>query len=555
MKKSNRKKGKKKVVAFTVCGIAAAAVGGMALYGSAAAKNEPSVKQETITLEKMDISQKVTVSGTVQSAEKLSLTSEIVNTKVKSVKVKVGDKVKKGDVIAELDDTDLKAQLDTAKKAIDNSKQISDINLNAAQRGYEDAIEDFNAKSASGARSVNVAQDTYNKAVDDQNKTYNDYNEAVNDRVQKENAAAEAATASEEAAETVEDLTANLKKLKAAYDAASDAYDKVAANRDADASALNDAKYERDTAKNCLELGQQALDEATEKSKAADKAAAQCAEAYSAALMKEKELKAGLTTVDRMVDDTWNAVQSASDAKRDAEHQYGSMVSDRQDAVDTAKLSTDGETDKNDKQIKDIEESIEKCVIRAEFDGVVTAVGVKEGETYAGGQIAEIQDDSSYKVEAKVDQYDISKLNKDMPAEISVQALGSESIDGKLSFVSPTPAPAVPTADGTISSSTDYVVEASFGDKTDGLRIGMSAKLIVVTEEKQNVFAVPDNCILSDDDGWYVQVSKDGAEIENVYVEKGLKTDYYTEISGKDIKEGMNVIQPESEDKPISLFY
>ena len=83
----------------------------------------------------------------------------------------------------------------------------------------------------------------------------------------------------------------------------------------------------------------------------------------------------------------------------------------------------------------------------------------------------------------------------------------------------------------------------------------MSAKLIVVTEEKQNVFAVPDNCILSDDDGWYVQVSKDGAEIENVYVEKGLKTDYYTEISGKDIKEGMNVIQPESEDKPVSMFY
>lgn len=555
MKKSNVKKGKKKVIAFTVCGIAAAAVGGMALYGSAAAKNEPEDAQQTITLEKMDISQKVTVSGTVESAEKTSITSEIVNTKVKSVNVKVGDRVKKGDIIAELDDTDLRTQLDTAKKSLDSSRQINDINLNAAQRGYEDALEDFNAKSASGSRSVNVAQDTYDKAVDDQNKTYNEYNEAVNDRVQLENTAAQAAQASEDAAATVESLTENLKKLKAAYEAANDAYIEKIADRDTDEGTLNDAKYERDTAKTCYEMGAQALEEATEKYKAAEKAASQCAEAYSAALMKEKELKAGLTSADRMVDDTWNAVQSAADAKRDAEHQYGSMVSDRQDAVDTAKLNIDGELDRSDKQIEDIEEDIEKCVIRAEFDGVVTAVGVKEGETYTGGEIAEIRDDSSYKVEAKVDQYDISKLSKDMPAEITVQALGSDALDGKLSFVSPTPAPAVPSADGSAPSSTDYTVEASFGDKTDGLRIGMTAKLVIVTEEKQNVFAVPDNCILSDSNGWYVQVSKEGADVQNVYVEKGLKTDYYTEISGSDISEGMKIIPPENEEKGVSLFY
>ena len=142
-----------------------------------------------------------------------------------------------------------------------------------------------------------------------------------------------------------------------------------------------------------------------------------------------------------------------------------------------------------------------------------------------------------------------------MPAEITVQAIGSDALDGKLSFVSPTPAPAALTPDGA-SSAAGYPIEATFDGAQEDLRIGMSAKLVIITEERNSVFAVPDSCILKDDKGWYVKVQGEGTEIENIYVEKGLETDYYTEISGSKITDGMEVIQPESDDKEAgSLFY
>ena len=83
----------------------------------------------------------------------------------------------------------------------------------------------------------------------------------------------------------------------------------------------------------------------------------------------------------------------------------------------------------------------------------------------------------------------------------------------------------------------------------------MSAKLVIVTEEKKDVFAVPDNCLQKDSKGWYITVQKEENETEILYVDKGLTTDYYTEISGKDVKEGMEIITPEDDTDSGSVFY
>jgi len=548
------KKSKKKIIAIASVGVLAA-VGGVALYGSAmSSKADTAADASTITVEKTDLRQKVTVTGTVESAETSVIKSDLMNVKVKSVKVKVGDRVKKGDIIAELDDTDLKEQLSDAEKSLENAKAINEINLNAAQRSYDDTVADKGTKNARAGKNVDVAQDEYNKAVGDQNTAYDTYNSSVDERVAAEEKAAEAAQAAADAAAPVEDLKAAVKEAKKNSEAAAAEFDRLALDKDTAPEDLEAAKKTRDDAKTAYDEAAAALAEAQEGAASLNEYAALCAQQASSALMKEKELYAGLSAADKMVDQARLATENAADAQSDSDREYDKAIAQTKDALDTAKLSGDDSLNAPQKQIDDINENIDKCVIVADCDGVITSVSVEEGDIYAGGEIAVIQDDSDFKVSAKVDQYDISKISKDMAAEITVQALGSEAASGKLSFVSPTPAPAVMSADGSVSP-TDYPIEATFDNSEEGLRIGMSAKLVIVTEEKKDVFAVPDSCIQKDDKGWYVQVQGEGTDIENVYVEKGLTTDYYTEISGSKVTEGMEIIQPEAEEDTSAVFY
>ena len=552
-----KKKSKKKMIALTTVGVVAV-VGGVALYGSAMSNNAEKAageeKNNTITVEKTDLKQKVTVSGTVESADTAIVTGDVTGVKVKSVKVKKGDRVKKGDVIAELDDTDLQAQLATAEKALENAKAINDINLKAAQRGYDDTVADKGTKSERGSRGVDAAQSEYDKAVDDQTNAYDTYNKAVDDRAAAEQTAADAAQAAAEAAAPVEELKTAVKEAKKAADNASADFDRLALTDGVTTDELDAAKKVRDDAQAAYEDLAVQLSDAQDALKALNDQALACSQAASSALMQEKELYAGLSSADRLVDQAKQAAETAADAKNDTDREYDKAIAQSQDALDTAKLNGDDSLTAPQQQIDDIKENIEKCVIKAECDGVITDVSINEGDSYVGGQIAVIEDDSAYKVSASVDQYDIFKIAQDMNAEITVQAIGADTLSGKLSFVSPTPAPAAASADGTVSA-TEYPIEATFDGSEEDLRIGMSAKLVIVTEEKKDVLAVPDECILKDESGWYVQVQGEGTDIENVYVEKGLTTDYYTEISGAKVKEGMEIIQPEAEDDSAAPFY
>ena len=86
----------------------------------------------------------------------------------------------------------------------------------------------------------------------------------------------------------------------------------------------------------------------------------------------------------------------------------------------------------------------------------------------------------------------------------------------------------------------------------------MTAKLDIITAEKSDVLAVPDNCIITEADGSsYINVSTDGKNSEKIAVDTGISDDYYTEISGSGITVNTKVIVPSgnSKDSGSDLFY
>jgi multidrug efflux pump subunit AcrA (membrane-fusion protein) len=206
-------------------------------------------------------------------------------------------------------------------------------------------------------------------------------------------------------------------------------------------------------------------------------------------------------------------------------------------------------------EVDKITAQIEKATITAPFDGVITVLDVKQGDTYKGGELALLQDDSGYKVSATVDQYDISDIYEGMKVTIKTDTTGDELMDGILTFVSPVPkattASSSTNESAGASASTDYPIEVTITNPSDRLRIGMTAKLTIIQQEVTDALTVSESSVQIDDNGQpYVEVvtgtDADGNQTtQNISVSYGLKTDYYVQIIGDGISEGMEVKMPD----------
>ena len=110
----------------------------------------------TTVLTKTTLSDTVSVTGTVKAGSSASVTaSDSVKTyKVTAVNVAVGDTVRKGDVIATLDTTDVEKQIANAQL------QLSDTRTDA-RKNYTQAVEDQTTNLATAQENLDKAQKNY----------------------------------------------------------------------------------------------------------------------------------------------------------------------------------------------------------------------------------------------------------------------------------------------------------------------------------------------------------------------------------------------------------
>lgn len=241
---------------------------------------------------------------------------------------------------------------------------------------------------------------------------------------------------------------------------------------------------------------------------------------------------------------------------------------DTTDAKKSYDESMDESLDSMQEQMDDINEAIADCTVRAKISGTVTSVNVKADDTYAGGAIIKIEGESTLQIEAYIDEYDIPDVKVGQKVFVKTDATRDEELEGVVSFVAPRAYNSsaaslsgmssllggsdISSFAGTnTSSSASYLVRISLKDYNDRLRLGMNAKISIVTDEKKDVLSVPYESIMEDKDGSnyvYVVTSDKDEEIskKKVYVTKGIEGSYYTEIISKKIKEGTKVYVPAS---------
>ena len=124
-----RKKPKKKKIIMGAVVIAAVAIGGAKILLA----KPPVPAVTTVGLERRELVNQVGVSGVVESAQGMQVYSTVSST-VNTVNVKVGDRVSEGDVLAQLDTTDLELDIAQQQSSIYKQAQLGQLELEAAQR-------------------------------------------------------------------------------------------------------------------------------------------------------------------------------------------------------------------------------------------------------------------------------------------------------------------------------------------------------------------------------------------------------------------------------------
>lgn len=508
----------------------------------------------TTTLEKTTLTDSVTVNGTVKAGQDASVTVADAAKlyKVATVNVKVGDAVKKGDVIATLDTTELLKQIEQAELSYSDT-------LKSAQTSYARAADDLTVEQVKHENTlidlqanIDAADKQLAEAQENQKKAQANYDAAKSDR---DALAGEYNRVSAE----VQAYTDQLKTAAAAQESALAEANNALAARTAAQTELEQAKSTYGEGSAEAIAAQQKLTECETRYTEANNAYTSAQSNYTTAATNLQNAQSGcsvpsrglygfaaieaafkqadslltqyetaLETAKKTTESAEKALKSAHDAY-DNEKNYSSLKTRAQNVEDAAtRLSQSARTPSTLETLRD---TLNSCTLTATMDGTITSLNATVGSVCTGA-VATIQNTDQLTVEVTIPANSVPNVSEGMACRITSDAASGQIIHGTLVRIDP-----VANEKGTFGAT--VAVNASDA----GLLIGTQAKVEIVISEKSDVFIVPMDAVDINDDGSYYVLRCTGSEgiamtFEQVPVAVGDSNDYYVEISGAGLHVG-----------------
>lgn len=133
-------------------------------------------------------------------------------------------------------------------------------------------------------------------------------------------------------------------------------------------------------------------------------------------------------------------------------------------------------------------------LITAPVDGTITSIDTKIGELATPTKRAFLLEDvTNMYVEAYINEANISTLTSGMPVDITFDAFGTDKIwNGYVTFIDP--------SSNLISGVVNYKIKASI-PLVEGLKPGMTANMTIKVKEKAGVLIIPTRSIITDKSG------------------------------------------------------
>lgn len=505
------------ILAVVIVVIAAALIG-LVRAGQSALQAMTTGAASYTALERMDLTNTLSVSGNIQSADVKKVYQEAAGAgKALQVNVEVGDTVAEGDVLCVFDSTDLEKDYEKSRLQAEQSEKSAQISLDSAQNSYNTGVIAQEQAVRAAKQNLEAMQDALTTAEEQYNDALEDYNSGK--------------------LELTLQVDAEYTQAQYAYTSAKKvSNDLYLAMREKEHAAENEpdnaeAQQEYAAARAEYEAAQAQTDNA----KAAFDAAREVYE------NKDTQVESLLDDYRDAVTDAQENVSDAEVALQEAEEQRELALHGYSNSVSSAQIATDQTV--TEMNLADAQENIDKCTVTAPAAGTVTAVYVNEGESNASGSLLfVIENLEELEIVTSVREYDIASLAVGMPAEIKTDATGDTVYSGQVKDIAIT---AQKDAYGnTVSSSNaEFDVTLSVDPGEGGLLVGMNGRATITTDSTEGVLAVLYSSLGYDEDGApYVMAARpqdDGTlVVEKVPVETGVETDFEVEVISDALAEG-----------------
>jgi macrolide-specific efflux system membrane fusion protein len=198
--------------------------------------------------------------------------------------------------------------------------------------------------------------------------------------------------------------------------------------------------------------------------------------------------------------------------------------------------------------LESAELNMEKAVIVAPFDGVVSDITISEGEALGAATLAApsitLVDTSGIQMHGFIDEIDIAIVKLGQEANIILDALPDEEVKGRVAFISPVGTSLI----GVVYYETIITLE----NPGANLKDGMTADAEVIIERRDNVLVIPNRAIRGTLENPMVVVLVDEQQEERP-ITLGMTDGINTEVlSG--LEEGEEVVLPTSEERQNGFF-
>lgn len=511
---------------------------------------------QLVEVEKGNVVQTVSVTGTVTSAKEIDLQFENAG-KIRELNVVVGDKVTVGQVLTRLDSGELYAQLQSKQAALEVAQaqlaqtlagsrpediQVyetavvsAEVDLENKKQALIDAQEDAENDLAQSYEDVSdILNDAYNKASDavykqiddlfDNDETNPDLSFNTSDSQAENEAESQRALASDELKEFQSELAVlDIKDYDNLDDSLDEAKDHLNVVRDLLTTVM-------DTLNGAINVPAATLS------------------------TYKKDVTTARTNINTALTDITDQEQTIATTKIDNQTDINDAQADVDDAevdLQTAKdqlalkkaAPLQADIDLSEAKVKQaradiaqIQEKINKTVLTTPIDGFVTFVDKEIGETaQAGATMISIIGIDYFQIEANVSETEIAKVNLSDEVEMTLDALGpDEKFSGRIVKIDP--------AETVVSGVIYYKITSVFDIKDDRIKSGMTANLEIFTDKKENVLILPYYAVHQINGRSYVEVLAD---------KKAQERDVKTGLEGETMIE---IIEGVSQGEKIIVF-
>jgi HlyD family secretion protein len=499
---------------------------GYGIYQSRiAATTSSTAKSTTVTVTRGDLT--TTLSGSSNIAANNAVTLNFQSSGVvKDVLVAVGDPVKKGQILATLDDRELTYAADSAKAARDSA--TAKLDQLTKGTGRETELSSAQASVRSAEKQLASAQEKLaalqNPSPDKLSAQRLKVDQArTNLQTTRDNASATKTKAQIDLTKASETLV----QMQSKFNVARYNWEYVLANdRDPNGARGTISDVSKNNYRDAFVTAESNLRNAEQSVTAAQ---VTLDNAKSAEIANVAQAEATLADAELQLRTLQNPTASDITAAEASVEQANASLEQARTSLD--KIVTPGTASDilmQQAAVTQAESSYQQALLRLEnttliapFDGTVSSVNAVTGQASAGANVGLI-DRTPLHIDLKLGETDVVNIKLDQKVDIVVDALPDWKATGAVTSI----APAADSSSGVVA----YTARIDFTDDDPRVLVGMTATVDTITAQRTGVLLIPNSSILPKGTGRVVQVKNADGSTAEIDITIGLSDGLQTEV-------------------------